>query len=166
MTQKKTAVKSTAKEKCFVSTVVETMKNRYSDEELLEFKQLILEKLVKAYRDLKLLNEASSGNDHDTNDTSPTFKVLEEGYQSFSKEENGLFASRQEKFIVCLEKALVRIENKTYGICCKTGKLIPKDRLKSVLHTTQCLEAKLMEPPKKIQPPRMVSGREPRYPRF
>ena len=83
MTQKKTAVKSTAKEKCFVSTVVETMKNRYSDEELLEFKQLILEKLVKAYRDLKLLNEASSGNDHDTNDTSPTFKVLEEGYQSF-----------------------------------------------------------------------------------
>ena len=69
-------------------------------------------------------------NEHDTTDTSPTFKVLEEGYQVFSKEENSKFAARQEKFIKSLENALVRIENKTYGICRATGKLIPKDRLR------------------------------------
>lgn len=118
-------------------------KNRYSDEELEEFRQIILEKLVKANNDLDLLTESyTTGNDHDTNDTSPTFKVLEEGYQVFSKEENSKFAARQSKFIKALENALVRIENKSYGICRATGKLIPKDRLRIVPHATLSIEAK------------------------
>ena len=121
-------------------------KNRYSDEELEEFKQIILKKLVKAHNDLKLLTESyTTGNEHDTNDTSPTFKVLEEGYQVFSKEENSKFAARQEKFIKSLENALIRIENKTYGICRVTGKLIPADRLRSVPHATLSIEAKRMQ---------------------
>lgn len=118
-------------------------KTRYSDEELEEFREIILKKLEKARNDLKLLTESyTTGNEHDTNDTSPTFKVLEEGYQVFSKEENSKFAARQEKFIKALENALIRIENKTYGICRATGKLIPKDRLRSVPHATLCIEAK------------------------
>ncbi|HSN50243.1 MAG TPA: TraR/DksA C4-type zinc finger protein [Bacteroidales bacterium] len=118
-------------------------KNRYSDEELEEFRQIILDKLVKANNDLDLLTESyTTGNDHDTNDTSPTFKVLEEGYQVFSKEENSKFAARQSKFIKALENALVRIENKSYGICRATGKLIPKDRLRIVPHATLSIEAK------------------------
>jgi RNA polymerase-binding transcription factor DksA len=121
-------------------------KNRYSDEELDEFKQIILKKLVKAHNDLKLLTESyTTGNEHDTNDTSPTFKVLEEGYQVFSKEENSKFAARQEKFIKSLENALIRIENKTYGICRVTGKLIPADRLRSVPHATLSIEAKRLQ---------------------
>jgi DnaK suppressor protein len=121
-------------------------KNRYSDEELEEFKQIILKKLVKAHNDLKLLTESyTNGNEHDTNDTSPTFKVLEEGYQVFSKEENSKFAARQEKFIKSLENALIRIENKTYGICRVTGKLIPADRLRSVPHATLSIEAKRVQ---------------------
>jgi RNA polymerase-binding transcription factor DksA len=121
-------------------------KNRYSDEELDEFKQIILKKLVKAHNDLKLLTESyTNGNEHDTNDTSPTFKVLEEGYQVFSKEENSKFAARQEKFIKSLENALIRIENKTYGICRVTGKLIPADRLRSVPHATLSIEAKRVQ---------------------
>jgi len=93
-------------------------KNRYSDEELEEFRQIIVEKLEKARRDLKMLTEAyTNNNEHDINDTSPTFKVLEEGYQVLSKEENSKLAVRQDKFIKALENALVRIENKTYGIC-------------------------------------------------
>jgi DnaK suppressor protein len=124
----------------------QTEKNRYSDEELEEFKQIILKKLVKAHNDLKLLTESyTTGNEHDTNDTSPTFKVLEEGYQVFSKEENSKFAARQEKFIKSLENALIRIENKTYGICRVTGKLIPKDRLRSVPHATLSIEAKRVQ---------------------
>ena len=100
------------------ATAVEKAKTRYTDEELEEFKQIILQKLEKARNDLQLLTDAyTTGNEHDTNDTSPTFKVLEEGYQVFSKEENSKFAARQEKFIKSLENALIRIENKTYGIC-------------------------------------------------
>ena len=121
-------------------------KNRYSDEELDEFKQIILKKLEKARNDLKMLTESyTTGNEHDTNDTSPTFKVLEEGYQVFSKEENSKFAARQEKFIKSLENALIRIENKTYGICRVTGKLIPADRLRSVPHATLSIEAKRVQ---------------------
>ncbi len=137
---------------------VEKEKTRYSDEELEEFRQIILKKLEKARHDLKLLTESyTTGNDHDTNDTSPTFKVLEEGYQVFSKEENSKFAARQEKFIKSLENALIRIENKTYGICRVTGKLIPKDRLRIVPHATLSMEAKLVQtvvstPPRQLDP--------------
>ncbi|HOW30132.1 MAG TPA: TraR/DksA family transcriptional regulator [Bacteroidales bacterium] len=124
----------------------EKAKTRYSDEELEEFRQIILEKLEKARRDLQLLTEAyTNSNDNDTMDTSPTFKVLEEGYQVMSKEENSRLASRQEKFIQNLENALVRIENKTYGICRATGKLISKERLRSVPHATLSIEAKLSQ---------------------
>lgn len=128
------------------SAASEKAKTRYTDEELDEFKQIILQKLEKARNDLQLLTDAyTTGNEHDTNDTSPTFKVLEEGYQVFSKEENSKFAARQEKFIKSLENALIRIENKTYGICRVTGKLIPKDRLRSVPHATLSIEAKRVQ---------------------
>lgn len=122
----------------------ETVKTRYSDEELEEFREIILKKLEKAKRDLKMLTDAYTfNNEHDTNDTSPTFKVLEEGYQVLSKEENSRLAARQDKFIKSLEAALIRIENKTYGICRATGKLIAKERLRSVPHATLSIEAKL-----------------------
>lgn len=121
-------------------------KLRYSDEELQEFKEIILQKLEKAKSDLKLLTEAYTMIDeHGTDDTSPTFKVLEEGYQVLSKEENSRLASRQQKFINSLENALLRIENKTYGICRITGKLISKERLRSVPHATLSIEAKLQQ---------------------
>ncbi len=119
-------------------------KDRYSDEELQEFKEIILQKLAKAkddYAQLKAAITHSSSND--TEDTSPTFKVLEEGASALSKEETGQLAQRQLKFINSLEAALVRIENKTYGICRETGKLIAKDRLKLVPHATLSIEAKL-----------------------
>jgi DnaK suppressor protein len=123
------------------------VKTRYSDDELEEFRQIILDKLDKARHDLVLLTEAyTNSNDHDIMDTSPTFKVLEEGYQVLSKEENARLASRQEKFIQSLENALIRIENKTYGICRQTGKLISKERLRSVPHATLSMEAKLNQP--------------------
>ncbi|MEA3504811.1 MAG: TraR/DksA family transcriptional regulator [Bacteroidota bacterium] len=119
-------------------------KNKYSDEELEEFKDIINGKLEKARGDLKLLTEAyTAGNTNDIDDTSPTFKVLEEGHQVLSKEENSRMASRQEKFIRNLENALLRIENKTYGICRVTGKLISKERLRSVPHATLSIDAKL-----------------------
>lgn len=122
------------------------LKTRYTDEELEEFRQIILAKLEKAKEDLKLLTEAyTSVNDNDINDTSPTFKVLEEGYQVMSKEENSSLAARQQKFINALENALIRIENKTYGICRATGKLISKERLRSVPHATLSIDAKLRE---------------------
>lgn len=121
-------------------------KTRFSDEELEEFRQIILKKLEKAKSDLKLLTEALSNEDENgTNDTSPTFKVLEEGYQVLSKEENGRLAARQQKFINNLENALIRIENKTYGICRATGKLIAKERLRIVPHATLSIEAKLQQ---------------------
>lgn len=118
-------------------------KVRYSDEELQMFKELITEKLEAAkleYQQLKSALTHSSSND--TEDTSPTFKVLEEGASALSKEEAGQLAQRQYKFIQSLEAALVRIENKTYGICRETGKLIPKERLMLVPHATLSVEAK------------------------
>lgn len=123
-----------------------TKKNRYSDEELEEFRAIIHKKLEKARSDLKVLTEALSNTDeHGTNDTSPTFKVLEEGYHVLSKEENGKLAARQQKFINNLENALIRIENKTYGICRATGKLIAKERLRIVPHATLSIEAKMQQ---------------------
>ncbi len=119
-------------------------KTRFSDEELVEFKELILSKLDKATKDLELLTEAyTNKGDHGTDDTSPTFKVLEEGHNVLSKEENSRLAARQQKFINNLENALIRIENKTYGICRVTGKLIAKERLRSVPHATLSMDAKL-----------------------
>lgn len=118
-------------------------KTRYTDVELGEFKELILEKLDKAKKDYELLRGAitnSSGND--TEDTSPTFKLLEEGAATLSKEEAGQHAERQLKFIKHLQAALVRIENKTYGVCRETGQLIPKERLRAVPHATLSIEAK------------------------
>jgi len=124
----------------------EPKKTRYTDEELEEFKQIILDKLAKAKEDLKLLTEAYTNNsENDTNDTSPTFKVLEEGQQVLSKEENSNLAARQTRFINNLENALVRIENKSYGICRVTGKLISKERLKAVPHATLSIDAKLAQ---------------------
>lgn len=122
------------------------IKKRYSDDELEEFRQIILRKLEEARRDLKMLTEAYTNSDgNDTTDTSPTFKVLEEGNLVLSKEENGQLAARQHKFIQNLENALVRIENKTYGICRATGKLISKERLRSVPHATLSISAKLKQ---------------------
>lgn len=121
-------------------------KTRYSDEELEEFKQIILEKLDQAKRDFDLLKSAiTQSESNDTQDTSPTFKVLEEGAATLSKEEAGRLAQRQQKFIQHLQAALVRIENKTYGICRVTGKLIPADRLRSVPHATLSIEAKRVQ---------------------
>ncbi len=118
-------------------------KIRYTDEELQEFKELILKKLDKAQRDYELLKANVMNSDgNDTADTSPTFKVLEEGASTLSKEEAGQLAQRQMKFIQHLQAALVRIENKTYGVCRETGKLIPKERLMAVPHATLSVEAK------------------------
>ncbi len=118
-------------------------KNKYSDIELEEFKQIILEKLEQAKQDYELLKSAITHSEsNDTEDTSPTFKVLEEGAATLSKEEAGKLAQRQLKFIQNLQAALVRIQNKTYGICRETGKLIPKDRLRAVPHATLSIEAK------------------------
>ena len=118
-------------------------KVRYSDEELQEFKELILEKLAQAREEYEMLRGAvNHSTSDDTEDTSPTFKVLEEGASSLSKEESGQLAARQYKFIQNLENALIRIENKTYGICRVTGKLIPKERLRLVPHATLSVEGK------------------------
>ncbi len=122
---------------------------RYSDEELEEFKALILDKLEQARTNLALLNENIAGGENSTNDTAPTFKILEEGYSVSQKEENAKLAARTEKYIQNLEFALMRIENKTYGICRATGKLIPKERLRCVPTTTICLDAKMKEKRKK-----------------
>ena len=118
-------------------------KTRYSDQELAEFKELIEQKLEKARKDYEILKASITHSEsNDTEDTSPTFKVLEEGASTLSKEESGKLAQRQLKFIVHLEAALVRIENKSYGICRETGKLIPKERLLAVPHATLSIEAK------------------------
>jgi DnaK suppressor protein len=118
-------------------------KNRYSDDELVEFKELIQFKLEKAKEDYELLKSAiTQSESNDTQDTSPTFKVLEEGASTLSKEEAGRLATRQAKFIQHLQGALIRIENKTYGICRETGVLISKERLRAVPHATLCIEAK------------------------
>ncbi|MBC36104.1 MAG: molecular chaperone DnaK [Bacteroidetes bacterium] len=121
-------------------------KTRYSDAELQEFRELIETKLEKARKDLALLTEAyTNSGDHGTNDTSPTFKILEEGSNVLSKEENSRLAARQQKFINNLENALIRIENQTYGVCRVTGKLISKERLRSVPHATLSIDAKLKQ---------------------
>ena len=116
-------------------------KIRYSDAELQEFKALILEKLEKAQRDYEML-KSNIMNANDTADTSPTFKVLEEGANTLGKESAAQLANRQLLFINKLREALVRIENKTYGICRETGKLIPKERLRVVPHATLSIDAK------------------------
>ncbi len=118
-------------------------KTRYSDAELAEFKELILGKLEAARRDYEALKASLTNMDgNDTSDTSPTFKVLEEGAATMSKEEAGRLAQRQMKFIQHLQAALIRIENKSYGICRETGKLIPKERLRAVPHATLSIDAK------------------------
>ncbi|MGZ3866384.1 MAG: TraR/DksA family transcriptional regulator [Bacteroidia bacterium] len=116
---------------------------RYSDEELKEFKELISAKLQKSNTDYALLIESLSlKSDNGTNDTSPTFKLLEDAGDLFTREEMSNHAIRQRKYIEHLENALIRIENKTYGICTVTGKLISKERLRSVPHSTMCIDAK------------------------
>ena len=118
-------------------------KVRYSDEELQMFKEVILAKLESAKEEYQQLKAAvTHGGSNDTEDTSPTFKVLEEGASALSKEEAGQLAQRQYKFIQNLEAALIRIENKSYGICRETGKLIQKERLLLVPHATLSIEAK------------------------
>ena len=117
-------------------------KNRYSDKELESFRKIITEKIEKAKNDLDLLKSAYMNDSNGTDDTSPTFKSFEEGSETMSKEANTQLALRQEKFIRDLKNALVRIENKTYGVCRVTGKLINKKRLKIVPHATLSIEAK------------------------
>lgn len=121
-------------------------KNGYTNKELKEFKALILEKIERAEEDLALLKSAYANDaDNGTEDTAPTFKAFEEGSTTLSKEENMKLAMRQEKFINNLKNALIRIENKSYGVCRVTGKLISKDRLKLVPHATLSIEAKKMQ---------------------
>ena len=124
----------------------EVVKNRYSDKDLEEFKVLIDEKIEKAKQDLELLKSSYMNNGNNgTEDTSPTFKAIEEGSETMSKEANTQLALRQEKFIRDLKNALMRIENKTYGVCRVTGKLIQKERLILVPHATLSIEAKNMQ---------------------
>ncbi|MDR0872087.1 MAG: TraR/DksA C4-type zinc finger protein [Prevotellaceae bacterium] len=118
-------------------------KTKYSDAELEEFRAIIMDKLEAAQRDYESLRLSLTNMDgNDVTDTSPTFKVLEEGAATLSKEEAGRLAQRQMKFIQHLQAALVRIENKTYGICRETGELIPAERLRAVPHATLSIEAK------------------------
>jgi RNA polymerase-binding transcription factor DksA len=125
---------------------VENEKTRYSDVELKEFKDLLLEKLSSAKEELNALaTSLSSPNANGTDDTAGTYKTLEDGSATLEKEQINQLAARQKKFIEQLEAALVRIENKTYGICRETGKLIPKERLRAVPHTTLTMEAKLKQ---------------------
>ncbi|MGL4583264.1 MAG: TraR/DksA family transcriptional regulator [Flavobacterium sp.] len=119
---------------------------RYSDADLAEFKVLISAKIEKAQADLELIKSAYMNDlNNGTDDTSPTFKAFEEGSETMSKEANAQLAIRQEKFIRDLKNALIRIENKTYGICKVTGKLIDKERLKLVPHATMSIEAKNLQ---------------------
>jgi len=125
---------------------VETEKTRYSESDLQEFKTLILDKLRIAKEELNsLATSLSSPNANGTDDTAGTYKTLEDGSATLEKEQINQLAARQKKFIDQLEAALVRIENKTYGICRETGKLIPKERLRAVPHTTLTMEAKLKQ---------------------
>ncbi|MFI5162580.1 MAG: TraR/DksA family transcriptional regulator [Sphingobacteriales bacterium] len=124
----------------------ETEKTRYSDAELQEFKELLLDKLRIAKEELNALaSSLSSPNANGTDDTAGTYKTLEDGSATLEKESINQLAARQKKFIEQLEAALVRIENKTYGICRETGKLIQKERLRAVPHTTLSMEAKLKQ---------------------
>src|SRR6056300_85086 len=120
--------------------------NRYSDKDLAEFKEIILKKISQAEEDLSLLQSTfKNDSNNGTDDTAPTFKAFEEGSETMSKEANVQLAIRQEKFIRDLKNALLRIENKTYGVCRVTGKLIQKERLKLVPHATLSIEAKNMQ---------------------
>ncbi len=120
-----------------------TEKNRYSDAELEEFKELILGKLKEAKDDYSLLiGSLSHNDDHGTDDTGRTFNMMEDGSETLSREEVAQLAARQEKFIQNLQAALVRIENKTYGVCRVNGTLIPKERLRLVPHATMSIDAK------------------------
>lgn len=122
---------------------MEKSKNRYSDADLEEFKTLIQNKLKEAYIDFDLLKGSLSHNDdHGTDDTGRTFNMMEDGSETLSREEVAQLAARQEKFIQSLNAALMRIENKTYGICRVTGLLIPKERLRLVPHATMSIDAK------------------------
>jgi DnaK suppressor protein len=119
---------------------------RYSDTDLAEFKEIILKKIEKAKSDLELIKSAYMNDlNNGTDDTSPTFKAFEEGSETMSKEANSQLAIRQEKFIRDLKNALFRVENKTYGTCRVTGKLISKERLRIVPHATMSIEAKNMQ---------------------
>jgi RNA polymerase-binding transcription factor DksA len=119
---------------------------RYSDADLAEFKELIINKINKAQYDLELIKSAYMNDlNNGTDDTSPTFKAFEEGSETMSKEANSQLAIRQEKFIRDLKNALFRVENKTYGYCKVTGKLINKDRLLVVPHATMSIEAKNLQ---------------------
>lgn len=121
-------------------------RQKYGDADLQEFKVIIQAKIAKAEKDLFLIRESFINNQNNgTDDTSPTFKAFEEGAETLSKEQNSILAGRQEKFVRDLKNALIRIENKTYGVCRVTGKLIPKDRLKAVPHATLSIEAKNMQ---------------------
>ena len=125
-----------------MSTTIDK-KDRYTDEELKEFRQLIESKIQNAEKQLKVYEEAyKNGSSNDTEDTSPTFKSFDDGSSTLSKEANSQLAIRQEKFIRDLKNALIRIENKTYGICRVTGKRIQKERLMLVPHATLSIEAK------------------------
>ena len=131
--------------KYYLTAKLETMgeKTRYSEAELVEFKDLIESKIAKAQEDLDILKKTLANEDgNDTQDTSPTFKVLEEGATVLSREEVGKLAQRQAQFIQHLQAALVRVQNRTYGICRQTGKLISKERLRAVPHATLSIEAK------------------------
>ena len=122
---------------------MEKIKNRFSDTELQEFKELILDKLKEAEQDFSLLSKSLSlSDDHGTDDTGRTFNMMEDGSETLSREEVAQLAARQEQFIQNLRNALVRIENKTYGVCRETGKLIQKERLRLVPHATLSIEAK------------------------
>ncbi len=121
-------------------------KTRYTDEELEEFRQIILEKLALAKRDYdQMMDTLTNRDSNDVDDTSPTYKALEEGSETQSKEDLMKFAARQQKFIQGLRAALVRIDNKTYGIDRITGKLIPAERLRAVPHATLSVESKELE---------------------
>ncbi|MBC7411836.1 MAG: TraR/DksA family transcriptional regulator [Bacteroidia bacterium] len=121
------------------------MRTRYSDEELKEFYELIEKKLDDARKKFEVLKDTlSHKDDHGTDDTSPTFKMLEDGSEVLSREEASQFAYRQQKLIEALEHALIRVQNKTYGICRVTGRLISKERLRSVPHATLSVEAKIV----------------------
>ncbi len=120
-----------------------SVSKRYSDTELAKFKKIILKKMESAQQDLKLLKDSySNASSNGTDDTYSSFKSFEEGSQTLSKESNTMLAARQEKFIRDLQNALIRVENKTYGICRETGKLISKKRLVLVPHATLSIEAK------------------------
>ena len=122
------------------------VKTRFTDDELEEFRILINEKLEKAKEQLALIQSAyKNDSNNGTDDTSPTFKAFDEGSEVMSKEANSQLAIRQEKFIRDLKNALIRIENKTYGVCRVTGKLIKPERLRIVPHATLSIEAKNMQ---------------------